>query len=294
MTRTAIFPTACILAATLLSSSFPAVALAQDAAQPPAPVDLSSRQPAQQVRERFMEILSRQPPALGRVLKLDPALMLNDAYLAPYPEVAQFLRQYPEVPRNPGYFLERVNISTTGYVPTSERALERREFYSMVGGFTAFLVFLVITSVIIWLIRTVIEQRRWGRLSRIQADVHSKLMDRFSSNDELMAYVQTPSGRRFLESGPSPLAESGPAMSAPFARILWSVQAGVVGVMAGIGLIFVSGRLTDEPAQFFYVVGIVTLALGFGFVASAGAAYALSRRLGLFNDAATTTASDHA
>jgi hypothetical protein len=255
-------------------------------------MDLAARQPAQQVRAQFMEILNRQPPALARVLKLDPALMLNEAYLGPYPEVAQFLRQYPEVARNPGYFLERVNISTAGY--TSERAQERREFYSMIGGFTAFLVFLVVTSVVIWLIRTVIEQRRWGRLSRIQADVHSKLMDRFSSNDELMAYVQTPSGRRFLESGPSPLAEAGPAMSAPFARILWSVQAGVVGVMAGIGLIFVSTRLTDEPSQFFYVVGIVTLALGLGFVASAGAAYVISRRLGLFTDAPAGAASDHA
>jgi hypothetical protein len=294
MIRTALFHTGRVLAAALLMSSLPAVALAQEAAQPPVAVDLSSRQPAQQVRERFMEILNRQPPALGRVLKLDPALMLNDAYLAPYPEVAQFLRQHAEVPRNPGYFLERVNVSATGYGPTSERAQERREFYSMIGGFTAFLVFLVVTGVVLWLIRTVIEQRRWGRLSRIQAEVHTKLMDRFSSNDELMTYVQTPSGRRFLESGPSPLAEAGPAMSAPFARILWSVQAGVVGVMAGIGLIFVSTRLTDEPSQFFYVVGIVTLALGLGFVASAGAAYALSRRLGLFNDAPAGAASDHA
>lgn len=291
MIRTALVHTGRVLAAALLISSLPAVALAQDAAQPPAAVDLSSRQPAQQVRERFMEILSRQPPTLGRVLKLDPALMLNDAYLAPYPEVAQFLRQYPEVPRNPSYFLERINISTGSQ---SARTQELREFSNMIGSFTAFLVFLVVTGVVIWLIRTVIEQRRWGRLSRIQAEVHSKLMDRFSSNDELMAYVQTSSGRRFLESGPSPLAEAGPAMSAPFARILWSVQAGVVGVMAGLGLIFVSGRLTDEPSEFFYVVGIVTLALGLGFIASAGAAYALSRRLGLFNDAPAGAASDHA
>jgi hypothetical protein len=291
MIRTALFHTGRALAAALLISSLPAVALAQDAAQPPAAVDLSSRQPAQQVRERFMEILSRQPPSLGRVLKLDPALMLNDAYLAPYPEVAQFLRQHPEVPRNPSYFLERISIQTGSQ---SARTQDLREFSRMIGSFTAFLVFLVVTGVVIWLIRTVIEQRRWGRLSRIQAEVHTKLMDRFSSNDELMAYVQTPSGRRFLESGPSPLAEAGPAMSAPFARILWSVQAGVVGVMAGIGLIFVSGRLTDEPSQFFYVVGIVTLALGLGFIASAGAAYALSRRLGLFNDAPAGAASDHA
>ena len=61
----------------------------------------------------------------------------------------------------------------------------------------------------IWLIRTTLEQRRWSRLSKIQAEVHSKLMDRFSSNDELLTYVQTPSGRRFLESGPSPLQETG-------------------------------------------------------------------------------------
>jgi hypothetical protein len=292
MTRTALARTGRLLAAALLISSLPAMALAQTAVEAPRPAGVGAREPAAQVRAQFMDILSRQPPSLGRVLKLDPALMLNEAYLAPYPEVAQFLRQNPEVPRNPAFFLERVNITTTGY--TSERAQERREFYSMVGGFTAFLVFLVVTGVITWLIRTVIEQRRWGRLSRIQAEVHSKLMDRFSSNDELMAYVQTPSGRRFLESGPSPLAEAGPAMSAPFARILWSVQAGVVGVMAGIGLIFVSGRLTDEPSQFFYVVGIVTLALGLGFVASAGAAYAISRRLGLLSDAPGGAASDHA
>jgi hypothetical protein len=291
MTCSALMHTGRALAAALLISSLPAVALAQNVAQAPRPGDAPVREPAAQVRSQFMEILNRQPPSLGRVLKLDPALMLNDAYLAPYPEVAQFFRQNPEVPRNPGYFLERVNISTG---TQSVRSQELREFSSMIGGFIAFLVFLVVTGVIIWLIRTVIEQRRWGRLSRIQAEVHSKLMDRFSSNDELMTYVQTPSGRRFLESGPSPLAEAGPALSAPFARILWSVQAGVVGVMAGLGLIFVSGRLTDEPSQFFYVVGIVTLALGLGFVASAGAAYAISRRLGLFTDAPGGAASDHA
>lgn len=291
MTRTAFFLTARILATILLIPVVPALVSAQEGAQPSAPVEFAARQPAEQVREQFNEVLRRQPPALGRVLKLDPALMTNDAYLAPYPEVATFLRQYPEVARNPTYFLERINISTSASY-TSERAQERREFYGMVGGFTAFLVFLVVTSVIVWLIRTVIEQRRWGRLSRIQAEVHTKLMDRFSSNEELITYVQTPSGRRFLESGPSPLPETGPAMSAPFQRILWSVQAGVVLAIAGLGLLFVSGQLTDEPSQFFFVVGIVTFALGLGFAASAGAAYALSRRLGLFTS--NPAAPDHA
>lgn len=288
MTRTAFR----LFAGALLTAAIPGTGQAQTVKEPPAALEMSSRQPAEQVREAFTELLRRQPPALGRVLKLDPALMSNDAYLAPYPEVAAFLRQYPEVARNPSYFLERVNISTYGAY-TSERAQERREFYSMVGGFTAFLVFLVVTGVIIWLIRMVVEQRRWGRLSRIQAEVHGKLMDRFSSNEELMAYVQTASGRRFLESGPSPLAEAGPAMSAPFARIVWSVQAGVVLAAGGLGMTYVSNRLTDEPSQFFYVVGVVTLALGLGFALSAAAAYVLSRRLGLFNQPGTTAA-DHA
>jgi hypothetical protein len=285
-------PAACLTAAALLAVILPLPAAAQTAAASPAPVQLQSRQPSEQLREAFTEMLRRHPPALGRVLKLDPALMSNEAYLAPYPEVAAFLRQYPEVARNPSYFLEQVNISTYGNY-TSDREAARREFYNMIEMVTAFLVFLVVSGVVIWLIRTVIEQRRWGRLSRIQADVHSKLMDRFSSNDELMAYVQTPSGRRFLESGPSPLAEAGPALSAPFSRILWSVQAGVVLAAGGFGMMFVSNRLTDEPAQFFYVVGIVTLALGVGFVASAGASFVLSKRLGLFGDNRSSV-SDHA
>lgn len=284
---------ACLTAATALAAiTLPLPIAAQTPAASPAAVQSGTRQPSEEVREAFTELLKRHPPALGRVLKLDPALMTNEAYLAPYPEVAAFLRQYPEVARNPSYFLERISISTSGGY-TSEREAARREFYNLLQMLTAFSVFLVVAGIVVWLIRTVIEQRRWGRLSRIQADVHSKLMDRFSSNDELMAYVQTPSGRRFLESGPSPLQEAGPALSAPFSRILWSVQAGVVLAAGGIGMMVVSNRLTDEPAQFFSVVGMVTLALGIGFAVSAGASFVLSRQLGLF-DNSRNSASDHA
>ncbi len=40
---------------------------------------------AERVREQFYEVLQKYPPALGRVLKLDPSLIANDAYLAPAP-----------------------------------------------------------------------------------------------------------------------------------------------------------------------------------------------------------------
>jgi len=237
---------------------------------------------AGQTRDQLMAMLDKYPPSLARVLKLDPTLMTNPGYLASYPLLATFLTQHPDVPRNPNFFLERISLSGSNYY-VDQRTQDRREFYNMLGGFTGFHVFLTVTGVVIWLIRTVVDGRRWNKLSKAQFDVHTKLLDRFQKNEELLAYMQTPSGRRFLDSAPIPLHDDSRAISAPVSRILWSLQAGVVGSLAGLGLLFVSWRMADDVAQFFFVVGTVTLALGGGFIVSAGAAYVLSRRLGLFN-----------
>src|SRR5271155_2094262 len=43
------------------------------------------------------QLMRRYPPALGQVLRLDPSLLTSQAYLAPYPELAQFLAQHPEI-----------------------------------------------------------------------------------------------------------------------------------------------------------------------------------------------------
>jgi len=255
----------------------PPAETSQAGSAPNASTDLD----AGQTRDRLMAILDKYPPSLPRVLKLDPTLMTNPGYLASYPQLATFLTQHPEVPRNPSFFFERVPVSGSGYY-IDQRTQDRRDFYNLLGGFTAFLVFLTVTGVVVWLIRMVVDGRRWNKHSKVQFEVHSKLLDRFQKNEELLAYMQTPSGRRFLDSAPIALHDDSRAISAPFARILWSLQAGVVGAVAGLGLLFVSWRLVDEVSQFFFVVGTVTLALGGGFIVSAGAAYILSRRLGLF------------
>jgi hypothetical protein len=256
-----------------------------------APLMVNDDSNADQTRDRLNQLFEKYPPALGRVLKLDPSLLGNQAYLAPYPALAAFLAQHPEVAHNPGYFLER--ISTSGYPSYMDPQLERRrELSGMLSSFIGFLVFLVVTGVLIWLIRLVVINRRWNRLSKVQFEVHSKLLDRFTSNDELLAYVQTPAGRKFLESAPIPLHDDAPSMGAPFSRIIWSVQAGIVLAIAGLGVLFVSTRFIEETAQFFMVIGVVTTALGAGFIVSAIAAYVLSRRLGLLDRPAP--ASDHA
>ena len=234
---------------------------------------------AESTRRELMEVLRKHPPSVGRVMKLDPSLMSNESYLAAYPMLQAFLAEHPEVQQNAAYFLEPVRTSfEEQWTPPSPQQRMTEGILAGLAGLTAFG---VILGTLVWLIRTVLDQRRWNRLSRIQAEVHTKLMDRFSSNDELLTYVQTPSGRRFLESGPSPLQEASPAMSAPFSRILWSVQLGAVVLVSGIGLLFLSGRAIPEAREFFYITGCLATALGTGFLVSAAAAYGLSRRLGL-------------
>jgi len=238
---------------------------------------------ADETRDQLDRIFEKYPPAVGRVLKLDPTLMTNPAYLAPYPQLAAFIGQHPEIVHNPGYFLQNVNLSNDYYMDPKRR--EREEMLAVLAGVAAFIAFLIITGVIVWLIRMIVTSRRWNKLSKVQYDVHSKLLERFSTNEDLLAYMQTPSGRRFLESAPIRLPDEPRSMTAPFSRILWSVQAGIVLVLTGIGLLYVSATFIDEPAQFFMVIGVVTLSLGGGFIVSAIAAYGLSRKLGLLDPA---------
>jgi hypothetical protein len=252
---------------------------AQNTATATPGVPVRDEQNADVTRDRLLELLQNYPPTVGRVLKLDPSLLSNQNYLTPYPGLAAFLSQHPEVAHNPDFFLERVRIDRSSFDDPQSRA--RQDFHNLLGNIAAFTAFLVGVGVVVWIIRLIVTQRRWNRMSKVQFDTHAKLLDRFTSNEDLLAYVQTPAGRRFLEATPLPIQEQPRAIGAPLSRILWSVQAGVVLAAGGLGLLYVSSRFTDEPAQFFMVIGVITIALGIGFMMSAVAAYVLSRRLGL-------------
>jgi hypothetical protein len=127
----------------------------------------------------------------------------------------------------------------------------------------------------------VVAYRRWVRQTRMQIDVHTKILDRMQSNEDLLAYVQTPAGRTFLEFAPAGPAPETRVSSAPFGRILWSVQAGVVLAALGIGLRYAQGSVPEEIIPAFTVLGIIVMSLGLGAVISAIVAYVLSSRLGL-------------
>src|SRR5262245_18493231 len=144
---------------------------------------------ARETRERLESLFQKYPPTLAGVLKLDPSLLGNETYLAPYPALSAFLQQHPEVAHNPSYFLGNVR-SMNVWEPRDER----REAYELIGGTLAgiagFFVFIVFITAIGWLIKTTINYRRWNRLSKVQTEVHTKLLDRFTQNEDLLSYMQ--------------------------------------------------------------------------------------------------------
>jgi hypothetical protein len=252
----------------------------QPAPAPEATPILLDDRDARETRQAFNEVLRKHPPALGRVLKLDPSLLSSPDYLAAYPALAAFLTQHPEVARSPAFFLADVETDTDEVRRADSPAMA--VFRQILDAISVLVVMLILVGTGLWLIRTLIDYRRWSRLSRVQAEVHGKLLDRLSNNDDLVAYMKTDAGRRFLESAPIPLeAEPARTLGAPYGRILWSLQAGVVVLALGLGLRFVARTVPAEVAWSLATLGALGVAVGLGFIASGGLSYLLSQRLGL-------------
>lgn len=249
-----------------------APALAQ--AAPPGTAQADSRD----TRDRLLDILQRVPPELAMVLKLDPALVGNQAYLAPYPDLAAFIAAHPEIAAHPAYYFEDVSL------PISPMQFDtpRRMAMDILGGLSALTAFIAFLVILGWLVKTFVAQRRWSHLARVQTEVHNKLLDRLASSEELLAYIQSPAGRRFLEAAPIPVSDAAPVPRAPITRLLWSVQAGLVLVAGGIGLQFVSTGVPPGGAEPIFALGILAISVGIGFVVSAIVAFVVSRKLGLW------------
>ena len=249
-------------------------AIAQAPVSPPA-----SDVDAGRTRDQLRELLRRQPSEVGEVVALSPSLLQNEAYMASYPALQAFVSEHPEVVHNPGFFL---GFNT---IPQDARTPTQRFWEDFLFGLWAIVIFGASALILTWLFKTLLEQRRWRHLARVQAEVHNKVLDRLATNEQLLAYIETPAGRRFLESAPIPL-EGPRQVSPPVGRVLWSMQAGLVLAAAGIGFLLVSVRIPDGGELPVRVLGVVTLSIGIGFVVSAAASLCLARRLGLWQTTA--------
>jgi hypothetical protein len=274
--------TTLLLAATLGTGVLAQSAPAPAANQPPLPAPVALETDARQVREQLREILNRYPPDVGRILKMDPTMLSNQPYLAQYPAVQQFLAAHPEIARNPAFYLEFVRQGFDFTAPSDPQSRAIDMWSDMVEAASVFAIVVFISAMIAWLVTTMLNHRRWLRTSRVQTEVHNKLLDRFAGTNELLAYIETPAGRRFLEAAPIPVeAGSDRPISAPLNRILWSVQAGIILVIGGLGFQYVSRRVIEDVAQGMWTLGVLATAFGLGFIGAGAFSYVMSRRLGL-------------
>jgi hypothetical protein len=278
----------------VVGSCNPAPAQAQQRAQPapssPAQADTTlRRQDAEHTRDELRRILDTYPRAVGEVLRRDPSLMGRADYMSTYPPLAQFIAENPDVARNVEYYFE-------GYGGWGRQQFdpEVEALGVFLAGMAIFLGFGTLLGVLSWLVRAVIQHRRWVKASQVQADVHSKLMDRMTSNDELLAYIQSPAGRKFLEAAPIQPEADSPAHSAPVGPIIWSMMAGIVMSSVGAGFRVAGSTIGDEVQRGFNAIGIIILALGLGFILSSIMAYLVSSRLGLFQPRRMATDSPNA
>ena len=245
-------------------------------------------------QEQLIQLL-RTSPTLTQVVARDPSLLSDQEYVSRNnPQLAQFLVAHPEVARNPEYYLFTHLESKGG---RRDQALERAIWPEMsqpqyestnaeriMEPLSALAAFACFLGALVWVIRQIIENRRWARIFKLQSEVHGRLIEKFSSTQEIAAYMGTEAGRRFLEAAPIPVGiEPEQRMPNAVARVLWPLQIGVVLVLLGVGLLFLrhAGPDMDVPML---VLGTVVLMPGIGFILSAGITWILAGRLGLIPD----------
>ncbi len=254
-------------------------------------------------QDQLIQLL-RMSPTLTSVVARDPSLLADQEYVSRNnPQLAQFLVQHPEIPRNPEYYLfTRLDPRAGKRDQALERAVwpdfaEPRRDDSLaerllepIMALAAFACFFI---ALIWLIRLFLENRRWSRIFKLQSEVHGRLIERFGSTQELASYMGTEAGRRFLEAAPIPVGlESDQRMPNAVARVLWPLQIGVVLVLLGVGLLFLRNAGPDLNIPML-VTGTVVLMPGIGFILSAGITWILAGRLGLIPDAPSADSSSH-
>ena len=130
--------------------------------------------------------------------------------------------------------------------------------------------FFIMIGWIVW-----VDARRRREMSKNAAEIHNKLLEKFATSHELVDFLQTDEGRRFLENS------AGPRLN-PLEKIIRSIKYGTILATLGVGLLVLGllNRVDDEGGL--TVFGFIIEGIGAGFLISAAVSHYFSKRWGLY------------
>jgi hypothetical protein len=135
-------------------------------------------------------------------------------------------------------------------------------------------------GMIVWIVWLTTNAK--NRRAQAQAEVQTKLIERFGTSKEFIEFLQSPAGQRFV---------SGVEVSTAFYardRIIRGFGTGIVLSLLGLG--FLAIWLFDSNRGFVYP-GFIMLGLGVGFFLSAVVSLKLSKSYGLLDGGRTQASS---
>ena len=119
-----------------------------------------------------------------------------------------------------------------------------------------------------------------GGVSRSQhrLEAHSRMLDRFGSSTEFVSFLQTAEGRGYLQTVALGSRKSQKE------KILGSVRTGVILVMLSFGIMIAGFVAGGDAREDTFIMGVLGLFLGAGFLASAAVSYRLSKAWSILDE----------
>jgi hypothetical protein len=153
---------------------------------------------------------------------------------------------------------------------TGRRVQHMREIFGPM------VVMLATIAGIVLIVRIASSSARARRESEALFALHGRLIEKFGTSKELLEYLSSDAGKRFLTPPPA-------LKGVPYRRILAALQAGTVLTFVGVAFLLTCGAFEQDAMRAMSFTGAFLLAFGLGFIASGIVAYRLSSRWGLLN-----------
>ena len=115
-----------------------------------------------------------------------------------------------------------------------------------------------------------------NRRAQLQADIQTRLIDKFGSAPEMVAFLHSDAGQQFMSG-----VERMPQMMARD-RIVSGFRRAIILLFLGVAFLVLRMAVGGEG---FLIAGMILLALGGAFLVSTWASMRLSRSFGLMTDA---------